>query len=325
MRFVFMAFVAVLWLFGLFSLQDLSGRVQDISPKVVTGSVAEVESLVDETFLDQVRARLAEAERRDDFYAYSERRTEINTNPFGRLGTGDIELYEVYPSPIRGLTYRRLVAQNGVPLSIDELANQDRDYQNRVKEVRRRLAEEFTEAARATPEERAEAERRQTEELERSRERAQEELEDALSAMRFTVVRREMFEGLPAIVIAFGPRAGANPQTRRGDIARKFSGTAWIDEAERELRYVEATSVDSISFSLGFAARISDGAKASLRREKVADGVWMPTEMTLNGHGRAVLFIRPLSINYSVEWFDYRHAEEGFLPGIPEVGAAGVN
>ena len=97
--------------------------------------------------------------------------------------------------------------------------------------------------------------------------------------------------------------------------------TAWIDEAEREVRYVEATSVDSISIGLGLVARIRDGAAATLRREKVADGVWMLTSVTLTGSGRAVLFLRGLSIDYSVEWFDYRPADEVPLPGAPSSSA----
>ena len=70
---------------------------------------------------------LAEAFRLDDFYAYRESRTEINTNPFGRIGTGDVELYEVYPSPMRGLTYRRLVGRETAwRCRMRELATQDR-------------------------------------------------------------------------------------------------------------------------------------------------------------------------------------------------------
>ena len=73
-----------------------SAAVQQAS---VAPGVAAPAPLVDAAFLDEVRARLADAFRRDDDYAYRERRTEINTNPFGRVGTGEVELYEVYPSP----------------------------------------------------------------------------------------------------------------------------------------------------------------------------------------------------------------------------------
>jgi len=302
-----------------------ANTAQDVRPPAVAQEtptepleVAASGALVEEGFFDDARERLAEAFRLDDFYAYRERRTELNTNPLGRLGTGDVKLYEVYPSPTRGLTYRRLIATNDEPTSAADRARQDRDYHERTADIRRRLAEETAERRQGTPEDRAEAESRRAERLERSRERARRQIDDVINAMQFNVERRDVFEGRPSIVVTFGPRPGADPQTRRGDLARKFAGTAWIDEAEREVRYVEATSIDSISFGLGLAARISDGAAATMRREKVADGVWMLTSMTLTGSGRAVLFLRGLSIDYSVEWFDYRPAGEVPIPGAPE-------
>jgi hypothetical protein len=279
--------------------------------------VAEPDALVEEGFFDEVRERLAEAFRLDDFYAYSARRTDIKTNPFGRLGTGDVKLYDVYPSPTRGLTYRRLVATNDEPTSDEELTRQDREYHERAADIRRRLAEDAAEALLATPEERADADTRQAGQLERSRVRARAQIDDMVNAMQFSVERREIFEDRPSIVVTFRPRPDADPQTRRGDLARKFAGTAWIDEAAREVRYVEATSVDSISFGLGLAARISDGAVATMRRAEVDDSVWLPTSVTLTGSGRAVLFLRGLSINYSREWFDYRPADQVPLPGAP--------
>jgi hypothetical protein len=273
--------------------------------------------VVAEGFFSEVRERLAEADRLDDSFFYRERRTELHTNPFGRLGTGDVSVYEVYPSTVRGLTYRRLVEENGVALSPVALAVQDREYHERAAERRAELAEEAAARARETPEERAAREQREADEVEQSRERARAQIDDVVNAMRFTVVGRETFEGRPAIVVTFGPAPDADPETRRGDLARKFEGRAWIDEAAHEVVYVEATSIDSISFGLGLAARISDGAEATLRRAPVAEGVWMPTHVTLTGRGRAMLFLRGLTIDYEVEWSDYQPVEQVPLPGTP--------
>jgi hypothetical protein len=283
-------------------------------------AAAGVSPVVAEGFFDEVRERLAEADRLDDAYFYRERRTEIHTNPFGRLGTGDVSVYEVYPSTVRGLTYRRLVEENGVPVPATELAEQDREYHERAAEVRAERAEEAAAQARETLEERAERERREAVEFEEARERAREQIDDVVNAMQFAVVGREVFEGRPAILVTFGPASDADPETRRGDMARKFEGRAWIDEEAREVVYVEATSVDSISFGLGLAARISDGAEATLRRTRVADGVWMPTRITLTGRGRAMLFLRGLTINYEVEWADYQPIERVPVPGAPPAG-----
>ena len=127
-----------------------SAAVQQAS---VAPEVAAPVPLVDAAFLDEVRARLADAFRRDDDYAYRERRTEINTNPFGRVGTGEVELNEVYPSPTPGLTYRRRLTEHGVALSDAALVRQDREYQARAAGVRRRLAADAAERAPETPEE----------------------------------------------------------------------------------------------------------------------------------------------------------------------------
>ena len=65
------------------------------------------------TLFKVVRENLVRAERETHLYLYKERRTDIHTNPFGRLGTGGTSLFEVYPSPARRLTYRRLIEKDG--------------------------------------------------------------------------------------------------------------------------------------------------------------------------------------------------------------------
>ena len=51
---------------------------------------------------------LIRAERVDYQYAFRERRTDLHTNPFGKLGTDGITVAEVYPSATPALTYRRV-------------------------------------------------------------------------------------------------------------------------------------------------------------------------------------------------------------------------
>jgi len=53
----------------------------------------------EEPFFNAVRENMARASREQVRYAYKERRTELHTNPFGRLGTGDVLLYDVMPGP----------------------------------------------------------------------------------------------------------------------------------------------------------------------------------------------------------------------------------
>src|SRR5688572_28787911 len=71
----------------------------------------------EEALFNAVRENMARANREQHRYAYKERRTEIHTNPFGRLGTGDVVLYDVTPGPAPAITYRKLLEKNGKPVA----------------------------------------------------------------------------------------------------------------------------------------------------------------------------------------------------------------
>jgi hypothetical protein len=67
-------------------------------------------------FFETTRANLERSQRRQAGYAYRERRRQLHTNPFGRLGSGDgTEEFEVTPLPDGGVA-RTLVARDGKPV-----------------------------------------------------------------------------------------------------------------------------------------------------------------------------------------------------------------
>lgn len=251
-----------------------------------------------ETLYKTTRENLARAQRVVHLYAFRERRTDVHTNPFGRIGTGGTRLFEVYPSANPQLTYRRLIERSGTPVSAGDLAAQDRDYRARVADIQRR-------SAGRTDEER----RRREEDQARARRRGQTMIEDVVDTLQFKVEGRAVHSGVQALVITFAPRANARPRTREGRIAQKFAGTVWVHEAAFEVMRVEAKAIDDLSFGLGFIARLGEGTTATVVRRPVDGDVWMPTELRLTGRGRAAL-VRRLVIDYVVEWFDYRR-----LPG----------
>jgi hypothetical protein len=242
---------------------------------------------------DAVRKNLAKSERLDDLYAFRERRTDLHTNPFGKIGTDGTRLSEVYPSSIPQLTYRRLIERNGVPIDAAQRAQQDREYKAKVADVQRRAAGQ-TDAER----------KRQQEEDAAARRRGQTRIDDVVDALQFKLEGRTMHHGVPALVVSFSPRPGARPTTREGRTAQKFSGTVWIHAGASEVMRVEAKAVDDLSFGLGIVARLGEGTTATFVRQPVDDGVWMPTELRLSGRGRAAL-VRRLVIDFSLEWFDY--------------------
>ena len=140
-----------------------------------------------DTFLREVREAVSRSQQVWHRYAYKERRTELHTNPFGRLGTGDTLVAEVRPAPDPRLTYRRVLERNGVALSKAELDRQDAAYRSRIA----RLAREDVspDAARTLRDDQL------------ARQRAQLVFDDVVNALQFDVVRREFLGGKPAIVV----------------------------------------------------------------------------------------------------------------------------
>ena len=231
---------------------------------VHVGAAQSAPPLPDEaSFFAETQQNLTRSNQIQYRYAYKERRTEIHMNPFGRMGTGEVRLYEVTPGPSDRVYFRQLLERAGKPVTD------------------------------STPERQ---ERRPT---------TGRSLADVVATLKFSLARREMVNGRSTILVNFEPRPGADPQTRQGSIAKVLKGTIWVDEATREVVRAEATAIDSVSFGAGFVARLNEGATVSLTRERVDDGVWLPTSIRMKGNGRALL-LRRMNIDYSIEWFDYR-------------------
>jgi len=255
--------------------------------------VAQSGSLPDASrFLGDVRENLARSQQLSHHYAYKERRADVHMNPFGRMGTGETRVTQVYPAPNPQLTYRRVIERNGQPVTADDLARQDTEYRARIEQVQRRLARENTE-------DRLERERDDA----LARRRAQMMVEDVVNMLQFKVLRREMRGGAEMLAIGFSAKPDARPLTREGRIAKVFKGTIWIHEATREVAYVEAVATDDVSFG-GFVAKLYEGTEAIVERREIDAGVWMPTRIRLGGEVRALF--RKTKLDIAVDWFDYQ-------------------
>jgi hypothetical protein len=216
-------------------------------------------------FLDAVRANLARAQDDQRLFAYKERRTELNLNPFGRLGTGSVRVREVTPVEDGNAVMIRVLERDGKPVTEDD-------------PVRRPV---------------------------RSSGRGRRVVDDVAATLEVSITRRDRLDGRDFIVAVFKAKRDANPQTREGRIARSFAGEIWIDEPTREVSRINAKAIDDVSFYGGVVARVNKGAKVTLRRERVQENLWLPVSLRFDGEGRALL-VRKLTINFAVDWFDYR-------------------
>ena len=232
-----------------------------------SGLAAQQSDLPDaEPFFKAARENMSRANREQHRYAYKERRTELHTNPFGRLGTGDVAVYEVTPGPEPSVTFRRLLEKNGKPV-----------HNSKPERHERRI-----------------------------RAQAVSSVDDTVAALTFSIDRREVVNGRRMIVVRFEPRTDADPQTREGKLARAFKGLIWVDEDAREVSRVQATAIDDLSYGFGLLARLNKGGVVTLMRERIDDRIWLPTSIAFKGNGRALLAIRKLTIDFAVEWREYR-------------------
>lgn len=261
-----------------------------------------------DTFLAEARKRLASNKLLQGRFTFRERMTEVGFNPFGRLGTGPVETYEVYPLPDDKMTYRRLVERDGVRLSPAAIAEQDRQYLARFQQWRRQLAREGQTEREIREERQAKA---------REKDRAQ--ASEITSLFTFTMDGRELYEGEPAILVLFRPKPNTQPRSREARVASSFAGRAWIHERDREVMRVEAEALSDTSFGFGLIARLYKGATAVFVRRRVGDA-WLPVQTRVNGVGRALL-VRKASFNYLKEYSDYRPFDWAELPS--RLGATG--
>lgn len=201
-------------------------------------------------FFDTTRANLERSQSRQASDAYRERRRELHTNPFGRLGSGSgTEEFEVTPMTGGGVE-RRLIARDGKPVT---------DF----------------EATRIRP---------------RTRTSKRSAVEETAEALDLVLDHREHANGRDLIVVTFTPKAGAQPESREAKLAHLFRGRIFVDEADAEVVRVEATAIDDISYGLGVVARLNKGATVTLVRERVDGDTWLPTSIRFLGDGRAMVF-----------------------------------
>jgi hypothetical protein len=202
-----------------------------------------------DSFFAAARENLVRATREQNRYAYKERRAELHMNPFGRLGAGEIRLYEVTPGPEPSVYFRRLLERDGTPVPDSKPERQQR----------------------------------------RNRSSGPSGIDDTVATLDFAIQRRESANGRDLIVVGFEPRPNARPQTREGRMAKIFKGLIWVDEELREVVRVEATAIDDLSYGFGIIARLNKGTVVSLVRAPVGDGIWLPVSMRFKGDGRALM------------------------------------
>jgi hypothetical protein len=245
-----------------------------------------------DTFAAQVKKHLATDEERQSGYMFLERRTDQRLDSSGRTQHESVKVFEVYPGLPGEDRYRRLIEEDGKPVSAAKLAQRDQDRRKEVESYAKRIAS-------------TSGRQKETRELEKDRRQYSDAVDDIFRIYDIQMLRREPIEGHDTILATLTPRTNAKPQTRDGGIMRHFKARAWISESDYELVRVEIEAIDTLSLGLGLLARVDKGTTASYERRKVNDEVWLPARVTWTAAAR-VLLLKRVRVRGVAEFSGYR-------------------
>ncbi len=268
------------------------GPLQTVSaqtPAAVEAPLPEIDVLVRE-----VRQHLEPDSALLSQYTYKERRRDVKVSKLGKVHLGPWRDFEVYPSRVPGETYKRLVSVDGSPLPPDELARRDEAHRKHVLDRQAQI-----EAETPTQRQKRLAKRAKEDREER------EAVDEVFRVYRMEVVRREMRNRRPTLLVSLTPRDGVPTRTEIGDVLKRLHGFVWVDEADRQVVRVEMTVTRDITFGFGLLARLDAGSTLMFRRARVNGEIWLPAEATFKSAGRSLVF-RKFDLETTTHFSDYR-------------------
>lgn len=234
-------------------------------------------------FLQEAERNQAELERRVSEYTFMLKETERELNERGEVKKETVRVYEVYPllGP-KKISVRKLISENGVPLSPERAAKEER-----------RVAEEIARAER---------------EKDKKDDRDEEEdfkVTDFFRICEMVSPRYEEFRGRRTLVFDFRPRVGYRPRNRIESVIARLGGTVWIDVADRQVARLEARLLRDFKVAGGLLASVRPGASVVFEQTRLPDGVWLPRLAEFNLAAK-ILFFAKIEMSNRLEYSDYK-------------------
>ncbi len=153
-----------------------------------------------------------------------------------------------------------MVADEGLPLSARQLADEDKRVRKQAREIRKQGAPS-----------------------------GKVKLSAVLERFDLRSVAGEIVEARPTLAIDFAPGPGKG-DIKGHNVLRALSGRLWVGEETRAIMRVRMRNGASIKFGLGLGASLSD-VELSLDFQEV-DGVWLPRTAEAYVTGKLLLLKR---------------------------------
>ncbi len=235
-------------------------------------------------FLEEVRNNLRSDGLLLSQYTFTHTRETRYLDKNRKTKRTEKKIWEVFPGADGEETFRRLVAENGKPVSREKLEKQDRKWEQKRKKHNQKKAQKRLQKAR------------------REEERA---IEDVFRLFEFVLEAREVIDGRPAIRVRFEPRPGYQPRVKEVRQLKKIRGTAWIHEPDHQVVRVEAELLEPISLGWGLLAKLRKGARLEFSRTFVNEEIWLPWQSRVQASAR-VLLLKGLRLDSVDTYSDFK-------------------
>ncbi|HSD46904.1 MAG TPA: hypothetical protein VLB87_09775 [Pyrinomonadaceae bacterium] len=285
---------------------------------------AATEKLDVTALLREVAANQHELEFRVAEYSFKQTETDREINSKGELKKQTVKVYEVFPLPNRE-PVEKLISENGVPLSPERAAKEDKRVQEEFLKAERENEKKARETAKRSAETKREQNNGGSEKQDKSGSeksgseknrggtevKSDEESDNPaislfLRVCDFVSPRRERFEGRESIVFDFRPRAGFKPKSREESLIAKLVGVIWIDPVDKQVMRLEARLAEGFKIAGGLVASLKPGAALVMEQTRMEQGVWLPRFAHINLSVKVLLFGGG-DFNKTIEWSDYKH------------------
>lgn len=232
-------------------------------------------------------------------YTWTARVTEREPGKRGEVKKETLKVYEVYP--VRGEFVRKLVSENGVPLSAQEAEKQFRKAVANLEKAAREEEKRGASQASSAP---------QTPAVDptaipsfgfSSGFRFRDNLRTGefsfapwrfLRAGEFFAPRRERLGGREVIVLDFCPRADFTPVNELQKPYAKLCGRIWIDAADRALARLEAwprAPATAVAPRPAVLARPDEPAIV-YEEVRLPDGIWLESLVRIKTYADKAVF-----------------------------------
>ncbi len=135
-----------------------------------------------------------------------------------------------------------------------------------------------------------------------------------LAVTKLSNTRVITLHGRETLQFDFAGDPGAKAHGIEQNVAKKLTGTIWVDRADRQVARVEIHVADDYKLAGGLLGNIRKGSQLTVEQAPVGDGLWLQT--ATEEHVTARLLLKSERQNVHIKDFDFQRFDVGMLQNI---------